>query len=1094
VKATEYNSNGGDSHVSSREKASPAGSTQRRGDALGRLVSGAFAASASSGTATGSGAPSHRRRRFVPLAVVTTGALVLMLAFVSSASAGQVRPFKETFGSAAQPTFGNPEGLAVDGSGDLLVIDAGNGTVSRWNPDGTPAGFSALGSNVIDGAGPGDGTPQGGLSFGAPNEVQVAVDDSGGVANGDIYVTQVGQSLIDVFGADGSFLGQLTGAGSEAFFEPCGVSVDESGDIYVGEFHEGLVYKFAPVNNPAENADNTAKLHYLEPCSVSAGMDASASSIFTTRYNGEVTKLNASTGATEYVLSEGSNTTTTVAPNSGNVLVAEGGNVIEYTASGPVPAKILTLQAESSVAGVAVNLAGEVYVAREGASQLEVFGAPASAPTPDIAPATKITGTKATLNGSVNAEDVPITECIFEWGPTTAYGHTAACEALPPTDSAPHPVNADISGLKGNGSTYHFRLAARNANGREVSADSSFQTIATVVTGSATGIGTVQATLNGMVRPEGSPYTECHFEYGLNSSSAFEHLVNCEPPVGQILADFSADPVQLHVADLKANSTYKFRLAATNGEGAIQGTTLAFTTQGPPQVTEVRASDAGQNSVTLGAVINPSGFRTTYQFEWATQAEWEAHPNIYGHNAPPFKRAIGSSNERIQVREPISGLSSGSTYHYRVVAENSVEEVSSPDHDAETLNSCELPAGRCVEMVSPPELGLIARPGRLGFTSELHFQASISDQGDLAYMVENGLPGATTGYEVLYKGTRGPVGWNSAQLSPPIVARNEENSGGSTASTTIALSDDLSCGVLTSGQPLTSDSVVARLREAGGASLFQRDSGGTYYAISNLFPENASEAGGPFKDQYLVTGMSAGCGKVLFFSPYHYPGIGGVGKERLYEWDEGTLRSVAIVPGPGGEVATEATGPKEVLGYHISGPNPVSEDGSRVFFTAERQLGNNPAEEHTTGVFVREEGTTTRDLSLSETSTPATGATYQWATPNGSRVFFTANSGLTGETSSTGTDLYEYDLEDSQLEDLSVDHEAGGAAVGAMLGASEDGSVVYFAAKGQLLPGVGNTFAQNQSAGTYSVYERSGRHARYVGLVRSEDLERVGAV
>ena len=105
--------------------------------------------------------------------------------------------------------------------------------------------------------------------------------------------------------------------------------------------------------------------------------------------------------------------------------------------------------------------------------------------------------------------------------------------------------------------------------------------------------------------------------------------------------------------------------------------------------------------------------------------------------------------------------------------------------------------------------------------------------------------------------------------------------------------------------------------------------------------------------------------------------------------------------------------------------NTVSEDGSRVFFTAERQTSPNPAEIGKQGIFVREDGTTSRDLSLSETSTPAKDATYQWATPDGSKVFFTANAGLTDESSSEGTDLYVYDLESEELTDLTPYQRSG---------------------------------------------------------------------
>jgi hypothetical protein len=92
------------------------------------------------------------RNFVVSLALVLTCALVGLV--LSAQAFAAQHPFLETFGSAAQPTFGEPEGMAVDqATGDLLVIDAGAGTISRFKSDGTPANFSAFGTNVIDGHG-----------------------------------------------------------------------------------------------------------------------------------------------------------------------------------------------------------------------------------------------------------------------------------------------------------------------------------------------------------------------------------------------------------------------------------------------------------------------------------------------------------------------------------------------------------------------------------------------------------------------------------------------------------------------------------------------------------------------------------------------------------------------------------------------------------------------------------------------------------------------------------------------------------------------------------------------------------------------------
>ena len=70
-----------------------------------------------------------------------------------------------------------------------------NGTITRYNPDGSPANFEALGSNVIDGRGGADKVepaPEG-LHFSTPSTVQVVVDESSGATKGDIYVTQFGR-------------------------------------------------------------------------------------------------------------------------------------------------------------------------------------------------------------------------------------------------------------------------------------------------------------------------------------------------------------------------------------------------------------------------------------------------------------------------------------------------------------------------------------------------------------------------------------------------------------------------------------------------------------------------------------------------------------------------------------------------------------------------------------------------------------------------------------------------------------------------------------------------------------------------------------
>ena len=86
------------------------------------------------------------------------------------------------------------------------------------------------------------------------------------------------------------------------------------------------------------------------------------------------------------------------------------------------------------------------------------------------------------------------------------------------------------------------------------------------------------------------------------------------------------------------------------------------------------------------------------------------------------------------------------------------------------------------------------------------------------------------------------------------------------------------------------------------------------------------------------------------------------------------------------------------------------------------------------------------------------------ATPDGAKAFFTTPEELTNNANTgsadQGNDLYSFDVGSgqltNQLTDLTADANPinpNGAAVQGVLGASDDGSYVYFVALGVLAPG-----------------------------------------
>ena len=172
----------------------------------------------------------------------------------------------------------------------------------------------------------------------------------------------------------------------------------------------------------------------------------------------------------------------------------------------------------------------------------------------------------------------------------------------------------------------------------------------------------------------------------------------------------------------------------------------------------------------------------------------------------------------------------------------------------------------------------------------------------------------------------------------------------------------------------------------------------------------------------------------------------------LYEWADGRLRLVSMLPeGEGGAAAYFATiaRQEEGGGEQI---NAVSVDGSRVVWRGQAS--------QTVGIvhlYLRDfsTGETVRlDLPQGGTGTGLQHPPqYMTASSDDSRLFFLDEERLTAESSLEGRDLYEYDLNaplGSRLTDLSVDRHAEAADVAQVLGASKDGSYVYFAASGVL--------------------------------------------
>ncbi|HEV2392933.1 MAG TPA: leucine-rich repeat protein [Verrucomicrobiae bacterium] len=108
---------------------------------------------------------------------------------------------------------------------------------------------------------------------------------------------------------------------------------------------------------------------------------------------------------------------------------------------------------------------------------------PSQAPTVSTGGAISLTGSSATLTGTLNPNGVPA-GYYFRWGATAAYGNVLPTAAVL-AGSTPFTVSEGVAGLSPN-TMYHFQLVATNAVGTASGDDMSFTTLGTTSDGDFT--------------------------------------------------------------------------------------------------------------------------------------------------------------------------------------------------------------------------------------------------------------------------------------------------------------------------------------------------------------------------------------------------------------------------------------------------------------------------------------------------------------------------------------------------------------------------------------------------------------------------------
>jgi DNA-binding beta-propeller fold protein YncE len=905
--------------------------------------------------------------------------------------------------------------------------------------------------------------PSGG-SFGELESSSVAVNDF----DGDTYVADSGSGAVDVFETStgtqmASLDGSLTPAGSfGGEFSSGGHSVSIAANNATG-----MVYVLDTTHNVVDEFDSAGD--YV--CQITGSATPSAS------------ECNGPAGSATPAGGLNSRNAIAVDQATGEVYVLdqEDGVVDVFSVSGAYLSQIslAPLPEASSAKDIAVSdFNGDVYVSSNYPSvTVYVFGAAgeyltswngSAGTNPPGTPEGSFGGSDGGLS-SVAADNasgrVFVSLTIFSGGKppvgvTDVFGSDGEyITQFSHGSEKPQGVAVD----QASGKVY---VSSYNPNVVDVFGEVTLPDVATEL---PTELKPTSVTLNGTVGPDAVQLSDCHFDYG--ASKSYGQVAPCVPAATSIPADSNEHAVSAAITGLSTDTTYYYRLQASNVNGTNTGEVTQereFTTYGPG-IHGLWASDVASTSATLSATIDPAGDPTTYYFQYGTS-------NAYGTDVPAAPgSALGSGDGDQGVSIHLQGLQSDTTYHYRVVAVGGLGVVvEGADHTFKTQlvgEGFELPDGRAWELVTPPD-----KNGNYPLVYEgFDLIQAASDGSGITYKTdeplgEDPMGNATAGQTL---SMRGAAGWRSRVVSEKLYLPPEGEPVGAdlfaTSEQWPIFSSDLSVGLLEPEAVATPESP-----EASERTLYLRDSAtGAFTALetrADVLPgvkfrdEGMEELAATPDLSHVIFGSSVGltAGAVA-----HIKEVKNSSPQNLYEWSAGVLQLVSILPNGEAESEEASLGSDEGRLGNSAGmtARAVSSDGRWVVWF------HNGLQE---SLYVRDmlEGKTVQ--------IGGGGPRFQTMSSDGSKIFYLENG-----------DLYVFDTATDTQTDLTAGHGAGEPNAGvqdAVMGASEDGSYVYFVATGVLASGAvsggDNVYVLHESGGEWT--------ATYIATLSSEDVNSWG--
>ena len=875
--------------------------------------------------------------------------------------------------------------------------------------------------------------------------------------HGEIYVGENDNDRVSKFDASGNFLlawgsGVLNGAeeaqtcttscldgrssnGAGGFCSPEGVAVDSDplsasyNDVYVGESCQHRVQKFGP--------SGEFLLAFGGHVNARTGEDVCTASEISACQQGTE-----GTGNGEF----SSYSAVAIGPG-GDVYVGDKARVEVFLSSGVWKENISlsSLSSEGSVVALAVNPTGDVYVKDTGVPGVREFEPNGTEMSTRLDEAGGETVRSITLDSSgdvflsENNESTPCTCDFLKFSPTGQELDSFGGKSLVFMTSA---VAFD------NATEELYVYGDNDPNTEDIEyGHYGVWAFAVPAPGPVIGLGSENGTpeprgaakFEVTVDPQGNS-TMYHVEYVDEKSfdeGGYVHATSTTPQ--SLGSSFVEEHVEIHLpaGTLVPGTTYHWRVVAVDSSNRTStGPDQSFQETPPAMIEGPWASNVAATSTTLSAKINPLGANTSYRLEYGTSTS-------YGH---VLTGNVGEGMGNVTVSYHIQELQGETLYHYRLVTTSEVGTVETVDHTFMTQiasgSELRLSDGRAWELVSPPN----KKAALIGPSSFNYWLTqAASDGSGITYTTNDTIGEDAVGHlfssQVL--STRVAGVWRTQYVSesgglPP----EGESAKGMLDSSEYwpVFSQNLSLGMLEPGSGPTKP----QSPEAAERTLYLRDSSnGSFRPLETQTNVPQGLKVDELEGSYYFA-ATPDFSHVVFGTPAALTPEAVKGScegcyisetMNLYEWYNGQLQLVNIFP-DGSTKAGAAVGNAEMgtsKGEMIA--RAISNDGRWVVWKYQ-----SPGSGATTRLLYARDMVDKHTVELGGSQ-----ARFQAMSSDGSKIFFTEGE-LEG-------DLYVFDTETGTQTDLTADHgsvEPNAGVQNAVMGASQDGSYIYFVATGVL--------------------------------------------